>query len=171
MTAEEGACSFALNRDRDPSPESAVPITNNTCVCGKHLGLPTGSFDAKCEHCGRVYNQHGVFLWRETPGKELTGVNVGKGEDDKRSPDQIAAAEAALEAGKALPEEPRRESDKADPDLLPPVATQENITTEGQAAEVAKAEGVTTEEVEKRGEHTHKHERGAGHKPFTRSRK
>lgn len=163
-----------------------MPITNNTCVCGKHLDLPTGSFDTKCEHCGRVYNQHGVFLWRESPGP-MTGENIGKGEDDRRSPDQVAAAETALEAGKALPEEPRREADKADPEVVPP-APQENITTEGQAAELAKQEGAgTTSSPDgtpdrdtdasdaappaKRGEHTHKHEKGAGHKPFTHSKK
>lgn len=151
-----------------------MPITNNTCICGKPLPLPAGSHDAKCEACGRVYNQHGVFLWRERPGKELTGENTGEGEGDRRSPDQDAAIEQAFAEG-ALPEEPRRATDAAE---LAGAAT-------GDGAEVAAAATTTTpattppsvgtSEVSggesARGEHTHRHEKGAGHKPFTRSKR
>lgn len=161
-----------------------MPITNNTCVCGKHLPLPTGSFDVKCEHCGRVYNQHGVFLWREDPGSaEITGKNTGEGEEDRRAPDQIAAAESALEAGTALPEEPRRAADATDPELVA-ASEQEGgaIGNDAPVGETSSPEGaantpdasdapVLDTPPAPRGEHTHKHEKGAGHKPFSRLRR
>lgn len=148
-----------------------MPPIQKHCICGEELLLPANHDDVKCTACSRVFNHQGRFLWREgKDGRPMSGAESG----EKRSDDQIAAAEQALEEGKDLT--PKRAEDE---EILAEIAATDESAgaATGDGADRGKA-GTPTAEPDAsapasppRGEHTHKHAKGAGHKPFTRGKK
>lgn len=140
-------------------------MTAFTCICGNPMSLPQNQGDFECPKCHRVYNHQGRFLWREDENDNKIAGGL-----DRRAEDQDTAIEQAFAEGK-LPEEPRRAGDEellsAETELAG-AATGNGV---GGGAEATEAPISVPASSPARGEQTHKHEKGAGHKPFKRGKK
>lgn len=87
-----------------------------TCICSNNkLFLPESQTDLKCPKCGRVYTNHGLYLWQEAAGNDIPGSSdiLPKSEGDKRAVDQGEAIGEGFAAG-VLPEADRRPDDGSD---------------------------------------------------------